>query len=188
MARRSAPKQSRARHEMPARDSGLRRFARNDGGMSPQPRGAIGVRALHQTPFRNREGAGKAGHRLMPVAPVRTKSTGQEPQVQPDDPAFPARWVTAYSVLSPGIGILAPVRVMRGIIALRQRVKRCAERQHRGARTTRLDRPRKPARANRTDGLGTFPSKSRAKADQLVRRRHQTHIEPSRPPLPASRS
>src|SRR5262245_32063321 len=44
------------------------------------------------------EGAGKAGHRLMPVAPVREKCTGQEPQVQPDSTGLPrANGVTAYT-------------------------------------------------------------------------------------------
>ena len=32
-------------------------------------------------PFSSREGAGKAGYRLIPMAPVRKKCTGQEPQV-----------------------------------------------------------------------------------------------------------
>src|SRR5689334_7849802 len=55
------------------------------------------------------EGAGKAGHRLMPVARLRKKCRRQEPQVQPDDPAFPARWRYGLYVISPGTGFLAPV-------------------------------------------------------------------------------
>ena len=70
------------------KDSGLlRRFApRNDGVETRKiylaAHGAsefCEALALGKT-----EGAGKAGHRLMPVAPVREKSTGQEPQVQPE--------------------------------------------------------------------------------------------------------
>jgi hypothetical protein len=35
------------------------------------------------------------------MAPVREKSTGKEPQVQPNHPAFPARWCYGLYVLSP---------------------------------------------------------------------------------------
>jgi hypothetical protein len=44
------------------------------------------------------------------MAPVRKKSTGKEPQVQPDHPAFPARWCYGLSRALPGEpGFLAPV-------------------------------------------------------------------------------
>src|SRR4051812_4822910 len=59
---------------------------------------------------RNIEGAGKAGRRLTPMAPVRTKSTGQEPQVQPDEPSLSLRdGFNACFVLSLGTGCLAPI-------------------------------------------------------------------------------
>src|SRR3569833_3205031 len=44
-----------------------------------------------------------------PMAPVRMKCTGQEPQVWQDIPAFPARWLYGLYALSPGTGVLAPV-------------------------------------------------------------------------------
>ena len=36
------------------------------------------------------------------MAPVQQKSTGKQPQVQPDHPAFPARWRYGLYVISPG--------------------------------------------------------------------------------------
>src|SRR5206468_4709730 len=54
------------------------------------------------------EGTGKAGRRLTPVARLRTKCRRQVPQVQPDHPALPVRWL--YGVLRdlPGApGLLA---------------------------------------------------------------------------------
>jgi hypothetical protein len=74
-------------------------------------RDVIDVRTLQQCRPSNKkeEGAGKAGYRLIPMAPVRIKCTGQEPQAQPDDPAFPARWRYGLYVISPGTGSFAPV-------------------------------------------------------------------------------
>ena len=43
------------------------------------------------------EGAGKAGCWPHPWPPCVKKCTGQEPQVRPEHPAFPARWFTAYT-------------------------------------------------------------------------------------------
>jgi hypothetical protein len=43
------------------------------------------------------------------MAPVHEKSTGQEPQDQPDSPTFPARMGYGLYALSPGTGVLAPV-------------------------------------------------------------------------------
>jgi hypothetical protein len=56
-----------------------------------------------------REGAGKAGYRLIPMAPVQQKSTGKEPQVQPDTrPSL--RSGLRLTPRSPrGPGFLAPV-------------------------------------------------------------------------------
>jgi hypothetical protein len=47
------------------------------------------------------EGAGKTGHRLVPVAPVREKSTGQEPQDQPRTPGLPCAVVLTLMARSP---------------------------------------------------------------------------------------
>ena len=62
-------------------------------------------------PSEEREGAGKARHRLMPAARLLKECRRQVPQVQPDDPAFPARSVLTVSfVLSLGIGLSCPHR------------------------------------------------------------------------------
>ncbi len=106
-------------------------------------------------PLRN-EGAGKAGHRLMPVARLRKKCRRQEPQVQPDDPAFPARWLYGLYELSPGTGFLAPV--IRALVKLAAQIWH----QHRDARTTRLRR-----------------------AHRIVRRHDRSRCNPTRPPHPA---
>jgi hypothetical protein len=63
-----------------------------------------GIHRPHQTQGR-REGRALAA----PVAPVRTKSTGQEPQVWPTHPASPARWLYDLYAISPGTGSFAPV-------------------------------------------------------------------------------
>ncbi|CCE09429.1 hypothetical protein BRAS3843_320031 [Bradyrhizobium sp. STM 3843] len=56
------------------------------------------------------EGAGKAGHRLMPVAPVREKCTGQEPQVQPDSTGLPcANGLRLIRALPGAPGLLATI-------------------------------------------------------------------------------
>src|SRR5215813_15259583 len=39
------------------------------------------------------------------------KSTGKEPQVQPDHPAFPARWLYNLYVISLGTGLSCPHRL-----------------------------------------------------------------------------
>src|ERR1700761_973204 len=62
------------------------------------------------------EGAGKAGCRSHPWAPCEMESTGVGPQVNRSDPAFPARWVTAYFVLSPVTGCLPPSPARCGCI------------------------------------------------------------------------
>jgi hypothetical protein len=49
------------------------------------------VRAVAVGPPSDHEGAGNAGYRLIPMARQRKKCWRQEPQVQPDSPAFPAR-------------------------------------------------------------------------------------------------
>jgi hypothetical protein len=46
-----------------------------------------------------------------PMARLQKKSRRRSPQVQPDQPAFPARWFTAYSALSSGTGLPCPRRL-----------------------------------------------------------------------------
>ena len=60
------------------------------------------------------EGAGNAGCWPQPMAPVRKKSTGKEPQVQPDHPAFPAQWFYGCSALSLVSGLFSHHR-LRGV-------------------------------------------------------------------------
>jgi hypothetical protein len=63
------------------------------------------------TPFKEREGAGKAGCTLHPRSRVhqRTKKRTRAYRSSGGIPAFPARWVTAYFALSPVTGFLATV-------------------------------------------------------------------------------
>jgi hypothetical protein len=58
----------------------------------PHSRGAIAPELCEKLSLLLTEGAGKAGYRLIPMAPVQQKSTGKEPLVQPEYPAFPAQW------------------------------------------------------------------------------------------------
>jgi hypothetical protein len=55
---------------------------------------------------RNTEGAGKAGHRLMPMVRVQQKKHAAEPQVQPRIPGLPCAMVFTVSfVLFPVTGL-----------------------------------------------------------------------------------
>src|SRR5882724_12536585 len=48
------------------------------------------------------QGGRREGRMLAaPMAPVRMKCTGQEPQVRTEQPAFPAQWVYGLYVISP---------------------------------------------------------------------------------------
>jgi len=79
------------------------------------------------------EGAGKTGRRLTPMAPVRTRSTGQEPQVQPDEPSLPCAMVLTLISCSPwGPALLPPSPAL--VLSHHSQ----AWPQHREARTTRL--------------------------------------------------
>jgi hypothetical protein len=46
---------------------------------------------------------------LKKLARLQKKSRRQSPQVWPQHPAFPARWLYGLYVLSPGTGLIAPV-------------------------------------------------------------------------------
>jgi hypothetical protein len=66
-----------------------------------------GVRVMREPwTLRSHKGAGKAGYRLIPMAPVQQESTGKEPQAQPDSPAFPAQWCCGLYALSPVTGLV----------------------------------------------------------------------------------
>ena len=75
------------------------------------------------------EGAGNAGCWPQPMARLRKKCRRQEPQVQPVNPAFPARWLYALCVLSPGIGLSCP-RDQRIITASVASASRCDAQVH----------------------------------------------------------
>src|SRR5258705_10807172 len=53
----------------------------------------------------NNEGAGRAGRRLHPWVPCNRKHGGRTTGSTGFTPAFPARWFTAYFVLSPVTGL-----------------------------------------------------------------------------------
>ena len=55
------------------------------------------------------EGTGNAGCSAAPMARLQQKSRRQSPQVQPGQPAFPARWFYGLYVISPVSGLLATV-------------------------------------------------------------------------------
>src|SRR5579872_3263572 len=53
---------------------------------------------------------GMPGEDLTHGPPALKKAGGQSPQVWPDQPAFPARWFTAYIAISSGTGLSCPRR------------------------------------------------------------------------------
>ena len=71
--------------------------------------------------------------------PAEKNAGGRNHRFSRTDPAFPARWVNVCSELSPGTGFLAPVTSATRHVTQ-------AWRQHRDARTTRLERPRADSR------------------------------------------
>src|SRR6185437_7408727 len=86
----------------------------------------------------NIEGAGKAGCSAHPQPRVQIKKhTSKSPQVRRNDPAFPARWFTAYGRALLGVHDLL-VTVAR---AIAKSICPRTWHQPRGARTTRLRRP-----------------------------------------------
>jgi hypothetical protein len=56
---------------------------------------------FHSTTLIGNRGRREGRVTAAPMAPVRKKCTGQEPQVRADQPAFPAQWVDGLYVLSP---------------------------------------------------------------------------------------
>jgi hypothetical protein len=56
-------------------------------------------------PSSHEEGTGKAGCRLAPMVRVQQKKHAAEPQVQPDQPAFPAQWFYGLYVISSVTGL-----------------------------------------------------------------------------------
>jgi hypothetical protein len=57
-------------------------------------------------PPESKRAQGMPGAGRNPWPPCNKESTGKEPQVQPDHPAFPAQWVYGLYVLSPVTGLV----------------------------------------------------------------------------------
>jgi hypothetical protein len=91
IARSEATKQSRM---LPRRQSGLLRFARNDGGdTGSHSRGANLARVMHRRCPLEIGGRRECRVQAAPMARLQQKSRRQSPQVQPEHPAFPAQWL-----------------------------------------------------------------------------------------------
>ena len=85
---------------VPRSDTGFIAFGRN--GLSSSNGRLVGNRPFaHSDRFSGHKGAGKAGCRLHPWVPCK-ESTGVGPQVQPDQPAFPAQWFYGLFRALPG--------------------------------------------------------------------------------------
>ncbi len=94
-------------------------------------------------PCRNK-GAGKAGRRRHPRS-VRHKMHTGWTTGSAERPAFPARWFTAYFVLSPGSDALLPPSPCGWLMRLpgwAAHITTGLDAQTPGVRTTRLGRPR----------------------------------------------
>ncbi len=112
---------------------------------------------------------GMPGAGRNPWPACNKESRRQSPQVQPDHPAFPARWVSVLYVISPGTGCLAPVASGSSSPP--------AWHQHRDARTTRFQRPRKtPHRAT----TASRRSPARDRSTPFVQRHRRSHRIPPR--------
>ncbi len=61
-------------------------------------------------PSKNRRGRRECRVMTSPMVRLQQKSRRQSPQVRPDQPAFPARWFTAYIAISSGTGLSCPRR------------------------------------------------------------------------------
>ena len=89
--------------------SAARRSHDVNGAIRKHPRGSICPSlAVAIAPLRM-EGAGNAGCRPHPWPACNKKSRRQSPQVQPKQPAFPARWFMAYTSSPRCPGLLATV-------------------------------------------------------------------------------
>jgi len=144
-----------------------------------------------------REGRAPAGTRRS----VRYKRcTRGGPQVSPDRPAFPARWVTASFVLSPGSDALLPPSPRGWLMCASGRATHITTRldaQTPGVRTTRLRRPRTSSLGLR--GLACARTRSHAKTLSAPCRSREGNCSrfpalqcrsrptPSRPSLPGPR-
>src|SRR6201996_9741832 len=67
------------------------------------------ARAWHRKPPGSERAQGRPGADRHPWPPCVKECTGQEPQAQPDDPAFPARWLTVAPCSPRCAGLLATV-------------------------------------------------------------------------------
>jgi len=67
------------------------------------------ARVVHWSRPLESKGAGKAGYRLIPMAPVQQKARGRNHRFSRDIPAFPARWSTPYTCSPQEPGFFAPV-------------------------------------------------------------------------------
>jgi hypothetical protein len=76
----------------------------------PRSRGAIAPEFCKELALRHRRGRRECRVKASPMAPVQSKSTGKEPQVQPIHPGIPCAMVLRLIARSPrGPGFLAPV-------------------------------------------------------------------------------
>jgi hypothetical protein len=90
-------------------------------------RGANRARGFAGSHPRTMEGAGKTGYPLIPMVRVQQKARGRTTGSANNRPSLRDGFNGCF-VLSVGTGVLAPIRVMRSIIALRQRAcAHCAD-------------------------------------------------------------
>jgi hypothetical protein len=78
----------------------LKRGMTAEGGVRSHSRGAMRPSFSSKPPSSDEEGAGKAGCGLHPWSAC-SKKHAAEPQVQPEQPAFPAQWFYGLYVISP---------------------------------------------------------------------------------------
>jgi hypothetical protein len=117
---------------------------------------AVVARALlGSRPSENREGAGKAGYRLIPAAPVRIKmhgagTTGSAGNTRPSL----RDGLTAYSALSPGTGLFCPRHSQSAHCALQDFSASVGAPGPHGLAV------RESLARERHEGVGTIPSQS----------------------------
>ena len=119
-------------------------------------------------PSEQREGAGKAGYRLIPAAPVRIKmhgagTTGSAGNTRPSL----RDGLTAYSALSPGTGLFCPRHSQSAHCALWEFSASVGAPGPHGLAV------RESLMREQRDRVGTSPIAIPAKTDQLVRRRQK---------------
>jgi len=74
------------------------------------PRREFASELLQEPPSESKRAQGMPGAGRNPWPACSKKSRRQLPQVQPNHPAFPARWCYGLYVLSPGTGLFCPRR------------------------------------------------------------------------------